>query len=96
MPKTVEALWDINMMEKAISIIDGEGCKTAPGDNFKEHYNNLKGFAQSIFNIKCEEGKIVKLDVDKYGEYKGDEGKLHMVDILVIFYIFSEYNELSN
>lgn len=168
-------------------LVGGEGHKTAHGDNFKEHYDNLEEFAQSIFNvrdipykwstqdyitldnvpyignltskeeniyvatgfgewgmtngtaaarlltdkilgkdnpfeevfnpsrpfngtayknlftenfdvakeliiskiksseneinIKCGEGKIVELDGGKYGAYKDDEGKLHIVDI---------------
>ncbi|SFC13129.1 FAD-dependent oxidoreductase [Clostridium uliginosum] len=36
---------------------------------------------ENEINIKCGEGKIVKLDGDKYGAYKDDEGKLHIVDI---------------
>lgn len=38
--------------EKQLVLVGGEGHKTAHGDNFKEHYNNLQQFAQSIFNVK--------------------------------------------
>jgi len=32
-------------------------------------------------NLKCSEGKIVKLEGAKYGAYRDEEGKLHIVDI---------------
>lgn len=173
--------------ENQLVLVGGEGHKTAHGDSFKEHYDNLEKFAQSIFsvkdilyrwstqdyitldnvpyvgkltskeeniyvatgfgewgmtngtaaarlltdkiigkdnpweevfdpsrhftitaykklftenfdvvkeliiskiksseneiNVKCGEGKIVELDGNKYGAYKDDEGKLHIVDI---------------
>lgn len=38
-------------------------------------------YSENEINIKCGEGKIVELDGDKYGAYKDDEGKLHIVDI---------------
>lgn len=33
-------------------LVGGEGHKTAHGDSFKKHYDNLQGFAQSIFKVK--------------------------------------------
>lgn len=32
-------------------LVGGEGHKTAHGNNFEEHYNNLEKFAQSIFDV---------------------------------------------
>lgn len=38
--------------ENQLILIGGEGHKTAHGDNFNEHYHNLKDFAESTFNVK--------------------------------------------
>lgn len=38
--------------ENQLVLVGGEGHKTAHGASFKGHYDNLQGFAQSIFNVK--------------------------------------------
>ena len=37
--------------ENQLVLVGGEGHKTAHGGSFKEHYDNLQEFAQSIFNV---------------------------------------------
>ncbi|MDP4178460.1 MAG: FAD-dependent oxidoreductase [Bacillota bacterium] len=38
--------------ENQLVLVGGEGHKTAHGGSFKEHYDNLEKFAQSIFTVK--------------------------------------------
>lgn len=38
--------------ENQLVLVGGEGHKTAHGDSFKEHYDNLEKFSKSIFEVK--------------------------------------------
>ena len=38
--------------ENQLVLVGGEGHKTAHGDSFKIHYDNLEKFAQSVFSVK--------------------------------------------